>query len=68
MGLTADFVAWLPGTLDALARLAAGVFRVVAIFGVHGGRWSSRWTLMPPGSSNGAARLLLGLDMRHKLG
>jgi len=32
-------VALLPGTLDALAPLAAGVSRVVAIFGVQGWRW-----------------------------
>ena len=50
------------GAFDALALMAAGVSRVVAIFGVQGWRWpgpgtsaswSSPWTPMPPGSSSG---------------
>jgi len=45
------------GAFDALALLAAGIPRVVAIFGGIGcarsASWSSRWTPMPPGSSSG---------------
>jgi hypothetical protein len=52
------------GAFDALALLAAGIPRVVAIFGVQGWRWdwvrevvswSSPSTPMPPGSSRGAS-------------